>query len=121
MAGDFTLSASSLSGTPSFYIGMNSDPLTDDGYHSIDYALQIYSDGRAWLHQSGVLSMSFPIDGKVWIWRRGSTLYYGTGPDFATASTSGLRRGVTDVTGTLYFDSSFASATSDAEIKLEGP
>jgi RHS repeat-associated protein len=119
-AGDFTLSARALTGSPNGFFAMNSDPATDVGYTSLDYAAQIYFDGRFYIEESNNYRGSFPIDQKVWIWRRGTALYYGTGPDFATASTTGLVRTVAGATGTLYFDSSFASLGSDYEVKVEG-
>lgn len=118
--GDFRLSAASLSGTPDFHIGMNSDPGADDGDLTLDYSVQVYGDGRGYLHENGKLVMSFQIDGQVWMWRDGTTLKLGTGPDFQTASTAGVVRTITGVTTTLYFDSSFKSATSDVRVTLEG-
>jgi hypothetical protein len=60
------------------------------------------------------------VNGKVWIWREGTTLRYGTGPDFPAASSAGLMRTVNNVTGALYFDSSFKSAGSEAEVLIQG-
>jgi RHS repeat-associated protein len=99
---------------------MNSDPSADSNYPGIDYSLQVYQDGNAYLYESGNYQGSFAINDRLWIWRRGSTLYYGTGPDFVTASTSGLKRAVNGATGTLSFDSSFHDPGTKVEAKLEG-
>jgi RHS repeat-associated protein len=119
-AGDFTLQAKSTGSAVNGLVGMNSDPSTDSGYTGLDYGLQFYHDGNAYIYESGNYQGNFAISDKLWIWRRGTTLYYGTGSDFATASTTGLKRTVTGATGTLSFDSSFHDTGTNVEAKLEG-
>jgi RHS repeat-associated protein len=119
-AGDFTLQASSTGASPNGFVGMNADPSTDTGFTGIDYGLQFYHDGNSYIYESGNYQGSFPVSGKLWIWRIGTTLRYGTGPDLATASTTGLIRTVTNVTGALSFDSSFHDTGTKVEARLEG-
>lgn len=112
------ISARSLSGAPNGFIAFSASPSVDNTYTSLDYGLQIFWDGAAYIYEDGVHLLNFPIDQKVWLWRDGSTVKYGTGADFATASTTGLKRSVAGAPATLYFDSSFSSGTSDFEVTL---
>ena|GEM_PF-1733830 len=121
LSGDFVLRAKGLLGTTNAFVGLNSDPATDDHYTSLDYSVQIYTDGRGYIYEGGVFQKSFAINGQVWIWRSGSTLKYGTGPDLATASTTGVVRSIEGVTTALHFDSSFAAGESRVEAQVTQP
>jgi VCBS repeat-containing protein len=118
-SGDFVLSFKALTAAPDFHIGVSSDPHTSTGSKSIDFAVQAYSDGRAYVKVSGKLTMVIGIDEKVWIWREGSVLKYGTGPDFAWVSGRHYGR-IENVTQTLYFDSTFNAAGNMALVDLKG-
>jgi Ca2+-binding RTX toxin-like protein len=121
LSGDFVLRGKSLLGTTNAFVGLDTDPAFNDSYTSLDYSVQIYTDGRGYIYEDGSFKKSFAINGQVWIWRSGSTLKYGTGPDFATASTTGVMRSVEGVTAALHFDSSFASGDSRVETQVTQP
>jgi hypothetical protein len=112
------ISARSLSGAPNGFIAFSANPSATSSFTNLDFGMQIYWDGAAYIYEGGGHVLNFPINQKVWLWREGSTVKYGTGADFATASTSGLKRTVTDAPATLYFDSSLSSATSDFEVTV---
>ena len=116
--GDFLLRLSPASTFSGNWIGgMNTDPLTDSDYASIDYGL--LSDGTNWfVFESGAnIGSSTPHNTFGWIWRSGTTLNYGTGATFGAASASPIRT-VTSVSATLYFDSAFANDGTITDIQL---
>jgi Ca2+-binding RTX toxin-like protein len=118
VAGDFMLRAKSLVGTTTAFVGLNTDPASNDSFNSIDYSVALHTDGKGYIYEDGLYRFNFTINGQVWIWRSGTTLKYGTGPDFATASTTGVVRSVEGVTAALHFDSSFGMAEARIETQL---
>lgn len=108
MDGDFILRGKAVTGSTSAFVAMTADPEADNHYASLDYGIQIHHDGRAYIYENGAHRGTHQINGQVWLWRSGSSIFYGTGPDFATASTTGVLRRVDGVSGPLYFDSSAA-------------
>jgi hypothetical protein len=103
---DFTLRLKPLVYVNDALLGVNSDPLTNNDYASIDFAFDIGSLTAASIYESGgqVVSGS-SISTYWWIWRTGTTLGYGTGADLATARASPLR--TTTSSANLAFDSAF--------------
>jgi Ca2+-binding RTX toxin-like protein len=118
-AGDFVLRARGIRSETYSIVGMNSDPRENTSYTSMDHAIIIHRDGQAYIFENGSMLGSVPLNGQVWMWRKGSTLQYGVGPDFATASLPiNVFRTVENVTGTLYFDSSFGIGNNAAEVQV---
>ncbi|HEY0414113.1 MAG TPA: cadherin domain-containing protein [Allosphingosinicella sp.] len=118
IAGDFVLRVKSIVNDTYGVAAMNSDPLTDAGYAGLDYLVAFTGGGQATVGENGGQALNFTANGQLWMWRTGTTLKYGTGPDFATASTTGLLRTVTNVTAPLYFDSSFGANNNTIEVQL---
>lgn len=117
-AGDFYLRLKQLTGGTGFYAGMNTDPLTDSSYTSIDYALVF--TGSAWLvSESGAtVGSSFGSASDYgWIWRSGTTLGYGHGATLAAAMAAPDRTLTTSAT--LYFDSSLVQLGDKIEIAID--
>jgi hypothetical protein len=114
LSGDFVLRIKPLVYTNDHLLGVNSDPLTDNNYASIDFAFNINGLATASIYESGgFISSGNALSTYYWIWRTGTTLGYGTGADIATAQASPLRT-VTS-SATLYFDSAFFAQGSKAE------
>lgn len=107
VTGDFVLRLRHIAATSGYGAGVNSDPLSDDSYTSIDN-LWIGGASALWtIYESGgAIAGPFANNGYAWIWRVGSVLGYGRGPDLATAKASPDR--LTTSTGPLYFDSTLS-------------
>ena len=105
ITGDFVLRLRPLVFLNGMFVGVNSDPLTDNGDASIDFAWAANSATSGVIFESGStpLGGSTTLSGYFWIWRSGTTLGYGTGADLATAQASPVRTVTTSAT--LYFDS----------------
>ena len=117
MQGDFILRAKSLVNNSFSAVGMNSDPRSDHSYTSIDYGIG-WQGGVPGILENGVHTQSFTANGDLWMWRKGTTVYYGTGPDFQTASTTGVVRTVTGATQALYFNSAFGTNNNTVEVQV---
>jgi hypothetical protein len=98
--------------------GMNSDPLTDDDYASIDFSWFYTPSSALWtVGESGAFPTGNFADATyAWIWRSGTSLNYGRGGDLATAKANPDRT-VTS-SATLYFDSSIPSIGGQIEAQL---
>jgi hypothetical protein len=120
IAGDFALRLKHLSTIDNlaWNAGMNSDPLTDDDYASIDFSWFYTPSSTLWtVGESGAFPTGNFADATyAWIWRSGTTLGYGRGADLATAQASPDRT-VTS-SATLYFDSSIPSIGGQFEALL---
>jgi len=118
LTGDFVLRVKSLLINGGIYLGMNSDPLADNTEASIDFAWNNPFSVLGNIRESGALIASgLGSSDYHWIWRVGTTLGYGRGPDIATAQASPDRT-VPGTSGTLYFDSSFLAIGDKAEVLL---
>lgn len=115
--GDFVLRVNATALPGGMMVGMNSDPLTDNDYLSIDYTWNNPHPGLGTIYESGVNISSPGGSANHWIWRVGTTLYYGRGADLATAQAAPDRT-VAGATATLYFDSSFLSIGDKVEVEL---
>lgn len=112
--GNFILRVKDLVSSNGVFFGMNTDPLTGDDLGSIDFAwVTLFGQ----IYESGVLiSSPGAVATYYWIWRIGSTLYYGRGATFAAASAS-PDRSLTN-SATLYFDSSISANNEKIEAYL---
>lgn len=120
LPGDFTLKMvlSTPNDSQLGWLGVNSDPLTDNDYISGDFGV-LLSTGEWYIYESGGNPASFTDNATaVWIARRGTTLTYRQGATFAGAAIS---RTVPDVPGTLYFDSSIQDTTAVVDVTLTIP
>jgi hypothetical protein len=120
LTGDFVLRLKHLSTIDNlaWNAGMNSDPLTDDDYASIDFSWFYTPSSALWtVGESGAFpTANFADATYAWIWRVGTTLGYGRGADLATAQASPDRTVTTSAT--LYFDSSIPSIGGQFEVLL---
>lgn len=120
-SGDFLLRARLLTeGANSnlTMVGMNSDPLADNNYASIDYAWAwAHGSDTWWIYQGGTMILQFLAPATyVWIWRQGTSLKMGRGATLADAAAS-PDQSLTS-SATLYFDSSLWSTGDKFEIYL---
>jgi len=117
LTGDFVLRVKALDIPGGIFVGMNSDPLTDDSYTSIDFAWRnpLTTISEIWESNTQILT-GIPSGTYFWIWRVGTTLGYGRGNDLATAQASPDR--TTTSSATLYFDSSFLAIGDKVEVLL---
>jgi hypothetical protein len=120
VTGNFVLRIKPVSTADAFGwdAGVNSDPLTDDDYTSIDFGWFYQPSALNWAStENGVFGVTgLPSVTYGWIWRNGSTLGYGRGADLATAQASPDR--TTASTGTLFFDSAIANIGGRLEVLL---
>lgn len=116
-AGDFVLRIKGIPSALSNGIGagVNSDPLTDDSFGSVDFmwvytpVLDQWNIMEAGSNQvTGLATSTYS-----WIWRTGSTLGYGRGAALWIAQASPDRTTIS--TGTLYFDSTLPDTGSQIE------
>ncbi len=124
MAGDFVLRLKNISnGSPvnAWLAGVNSDPLTDSNFTSIDYAFLYNQTSGQWgiYENGGAVAVNLGNDTYAWIWRAGTTLGYGRGADLATAKAAPDRTQTTSAT--LYFDCSIDPLGSQFEVYLYDP
>lgn len=108
--GDFVLrikpvgAPGAASGSFQYGAGVNSDPLTNDSFDTIDHLWFRVIPALLWsIFEAGADVGDFGDSPYAWIWRTGSSLSYGRGADLASAKASPDRT-VTD-SSTMYFDS----------------
>jgi hypothetical protein len=108
LTGNFVLRLSNVILGDGWFGGVDATPFAS-GFYDIDFAFQ--RESTLWyVYEGGAFISSHSAVGKPYgyIWRVGTTLYFGIGADFAEASAAPLRT-VAGVTGKLFFDSSIAS------------
>ena len=118
--GDFVLR---IKGTPGVSgwgqaVGVNSDPLTDDDYASIDNTfVYIPNTDQLSIMESGTNVVTGLANSTyAWIWRIGGTLGYGRGATLGAAQASPDRTVASS--GTLYFDSSLPLTADKVEVLM---
>lgn len=121
IAGNFVLRMRGLTTTSSNYFGggMNSDPLLDNDYSSVDRLLLNAPSLNRWdlFESGGLITAGVATNADfTWIWRIGTSLNYGHGATFAAAQATPDRT-VTD-SSTLYFDSVFTDVGDKLEVLL---
>lgn len=116
ITGDFVLRVKHTVAASSVFLGMNADPLTDNDFASIDYAWSNPGPTFGQIYESGSLITTLGGGTYHWIWRTGTTLGFGRGPDIATAQASPDRTVTTSAT--LHFDSSLHMVGDKAEVLL---
>lgn len=121
ITGDFVLQLTPAFNNNLWFAGLNTDPLTNDDYTSIDFAWGFDPGTSQWfVFESGVgLTSGLAHLTSVWIWRSGTAIGYGRGADLATAQASPDR--TTTSSATLYFDSSLYTTTSSFDAYLYVP
>lgn len=115
MASDFVLRIKPVNYTGPWMAGVNTDPLTDSSYTSLDYAMQNNSGSWNLFESSVQVVVGIAEATYGWIWRVGTDLFYGVGATFAIAKVSPSRT-VNSVSSTLYFDSSVSGSASKFEV-----
>jgi hypothetical protein len=117
LAGSFTLRLRNLVAGDKM-AGMNTDPLTDDSYVSLD---------RAWQSAAGLWAVYESSNQRIggladatyaWIWRRSGIVYYGRG--VALPSVGSADWSAADAS-TLFFDCSLRDTNAKFEILLVTP
>jgi hypothetical protein len=108
LTGDFVLRLANVNLMDGWFGGVDATPFVS-GFYDIDFAFQ--RESTLWyVYEGGSFISSHSATGKpyAYIWRVGTTLYFGIGADFADASAAPLRT-VLGVSSKLFFDSSIAS------------
>jgi len=54
------ISGWSVSGSPNGLFGLSANPSASSFYDNLDYSIQIYSDGVAYIYEDGVHALNFP-------------------------------------------------------------
>ncbi len=112
VSGDFVLRLKPITDSGQF-VGLSASPLVDDTT-TIDFSWQLYTGFGDRPYISGVAQTGFLTRNTyAWIWRSGTTVGWGRGPDLATAQAS--PDFTTTSSATLYFDSTFADLTEVTE------
>lgn len=119
LTGDFIIRFTPQTDGLGFFVGVNSDPLTDDTYTSIDYALFFTDVPNVQYWESGVAvgtaKATYTIGDNLYLKRSGSTLSYGHGgTDGVTGYTES---GTATTSATLYFDSAFRNSSASVKVK----
>jgi hypothetical protein len=117
LSGDFVLKMflSTPNDSQLGWLGVNSDPLTNDDYTSGDYGL-LLSGGVWYVYESGGAPDSFVSTGEpIWIKRVANTLSYGQG---ATLETATFLARTVFTSATLYFDSSIQDQTAVIDVSF---
>jgi hypothetical protein len=123
IAGDFLLTARALQTTANLMVGVNADPLTDSIYTSLDRQLWFASDGNVYYGEASFLGSAIGTytASDYWFLRRVGTdveALKGATDDVASAT---LAHTFNDHSATVYFDSSFDTASGQVEVKFAQP
>lgn len=117
LSGDFVLRLKSITSVGNWAAGMNSDPLTDDNFTSIDFAWLFDAGTASWgVYESGGAIAAGLSGAYAWIWRTGTSLGYGLGLTLAAAQASPTRTTVSSAA--LAFDSSMTTVNDQFEAML---
>jgi hypothetical protein len=106
-----------------FFLGVNSDPLTDNSYASLDRGIHFVRTTALSMYENGTILLTpavYSTSDYVFIKRVGSaiTVHKGLTTDIDDAS---LIYTFTSLAGDLYFDSSFSSVGAIAEVSFFAP
>jgi hypothetical protein len=116
IAGDFAMRARRVGASGRLMIGVSANPDEDTGYMGLDYALE-YTDGVLEIFERGnYRAYNNSVESFVWIERIGTTLNYKCGP---LRKTSAVMRSVTNVSATLFFDSSLVTPGVAVDVRFE--
>ncbi|WP_158266337.1 HNH endonuclease [Allosphingosinicella deserti] len=118
--GNFAFSVTNISPSSNYHVAISGAAKAADTA-AIDYSFQIYN-GTAYYYEAGVQVATKAINGKMWMWRTGTTLHYGTGPDWQSASSlSGIFRTIYNVAGPMHFDTLLFEVNSSMEVQFFDP
>ncbi len=119
MSGDFALQVRPAQRDKIMILGLSRQPANSAGPDNLDYGFYYVNDGQMYAWEAGGGGVSslgaYGANQSYWLFREGSTLYYGAGNDAASARQNVLRS-IGGAGGDLYFDSAIYQTGAAADI-----